>query len=83
MGPRPFLSTSGGFVDYSTFTSVTPEGPEPGEGESSFSMGKVPLSFSADPSPEFLESKGTARPGYAGPVLYSLLIHSILLLLLS
>lgn len=45
-------------------------------------MGKVPLSFSVDPSPESLESKGTARRGYAGPVLYSLLIHSIILLFL-
>jgi hypothetical protein len=69
-------------VDYSTFTSAAPEGPDPGEGDSSFSMGKVPLSFSADPSPEFLESKGKARRGYAGPVLYSLLIHSMILLLL-
>jgi hypothetical protein len=40
VGPRPFISTSGGFVDYSTFTSVTPEGPDPGEGDSSFSMGR-------------------------------------------
>ncbi len=69
-------------MDYSTFTSVTPEGPDPGESDPSFSMGKVPLSFSVDPTPEFLDSQGTARRGYAGPVLYSLLIHSIILLLL-
>jgi hypothetical protein len=39
VGPRPFISTSGGSVDYSPFTSVSPEGLDPGEGDSSFSMG--------------------------------------------
>jgi len=81
-GSLSLISANGDFVDYSTFTSVSPEGPDPEEGDSSFSPGKVPLSFSVDPSPEFLEVKGTTRRGYAGPVLYSLLIHSIILLLL-
>ena len=44
-------------------------------------MGKVPL-FSIDPPQEILENTGTGRGRYARPVLYSLLIHSIILLLL-
>ena len=69
-------------MDYLTFSSTSRQDPDPGEGGSSFSMGSVLLPFPVDPSPEFLELKGTARRRYAGPVLYSLLIHSLILLLL-
>ena len=80
--PRPFISASGGSVDYLTFSSISPEGSDPGEGISSFSMGSVPFSFSVDPSPEILENPWAGRQRYAGPLLYSLFIHSIILLLL-
>ncbi len=80
--PRPFISASGGSVDYLTFSSTSPEGSDPEEGISSFSIGKVPLSFSIDPPQEFLENTGAGRGRYAGPVFYSLFIHSIILLLL-
>lgn len=45
-------------------------------------MGDVPLSFSAHPPPEFLESTEAGRGRYAGPLLYSLFIHLIIVLLL-
>jgi hypothetical protein len=80
--PRPSISISGGSVDYFEFSSATPEGSDPEEGISSFSIGKVPFSFSVDPAPEILESPWAARQRYAGPLLYSLFIHSIILLLL-
>jgi hypothetical protein len=69
-------------VDYFEFSSASPEGSDPGEGESTFSVGNVPLSFSAQPPPEFLESTGAGRGRYTGPLLYSLFIHLIILLLL-
>jgi hypothetical protein len=69
-------------VDYFEFSSTSPEGSDPEEGISSFSIGKVPLSFSVDPPPEFLETPGAGRGRYAGPLLYSLFIHSIILLFL-
>lgn len=69
-------------MDYFTFSSTSPEGSDPEEGISSFSIGKVPLSFSVDPPPEFFETPGAGRRRYAGPVLYSLFTHSIILLFL-
>lgn len=74
--------SDGGSVDYSTFTSVSPEGPDPGEGDSSSSIGKVPLSFSVDSLQEFLENTGAGRGRYAVPVFSSLFIHSVILLFL-
>ena len=67
-------------MDYLTFSSTPPEGPDPEEGISSFSTGKVLLSFSVDPPREFLEHTGAGQGKYAGPLLYSLIIHSIILL---
>jgi len=69
-------------VDYLTFSSPSPRDSDAGEGGSSFSIGKVPLSFSVDPAPEFLEATGAGQRRYAGPLLYSLFIHSIILALL-
>ncbi|MGE5252897.1 MAG: hypothetical protein ACM3N7_02955 [Planctomycetaceae bacterium] len=45
-------------------------------------MGSGPLSFSLDPSREILETVPAGRAGYRAPLLYSLLIHSVLLALL-
>jgi hypothetical protein len=69
-------------VDYLTFSSTSHQGPDPGEGDSSFSLGNVPLSFSVDPPPEFIETPRAGQGKYAGPLLYSLIIHSIILLFL-
>ena len=69
-------------MDYLTFSSTTPEGPDPEEGISSFFTGKVPLSFSLDPPPEFPETPGSGRGRYGVPLLYSLFIHSIIPLFL-
>ena len=69
-------------MDYFTFSSTSPEGSDPEEGISSFSIGKVPLSFSVDPAPGILENPGAGQGKYTGPLLYSLFIHSIILLLL-
>jgi len=69
-------------VDYFTFSSTSPEGSDPEEGISSFSIGKVPLSFSVDPAPGILENPGAGQGKYTGPLLYSLIIHSIILLFL-
>jgi hypothetical protein len=69
-------------VDYFKFSSASHEDSDPEEGISSFSIGKVPLSFSVDPAPEFLETPGAGQGKYAGPLLYSLIIHSIILLFL-
>jgi hypothetical protein len=45
-------------------------------------MGSGPLSFSLDPSREILETVPAEPRGFRAPLLYSLLIHSVLLALL-